>query len=68
MNDDENVPILTDWVWDCFQENRLDNLLDNDMDALSDRSRVARFVMVGIWCVQEDASLRPTMRKVSQML
>ncbi|KAL3850074.1 hypothetical protein ACJIZ3_011956 [Penstemon smallii] len=37
-------------------------------EALRDRERLERFLMVGIWCIQEDSSLRPTMRKASQML
>ncbi|KAK4492418.1 hypothetical protein RD792_003223 [Penstemon davidsonii] len=67
FGDGEN-PILTDWVWDCFQERRLDSLVNNDAEALRDRERLERFLMVGIWCIQEDSSLRPTMRKASQML
>ncbi|KAL9386262.1 hypothetical protein Peur_019386 [Populus x canadensis] len=27
-----------------------------------------RFLMIAFWCIQEDPSLRPTMRKVTQML
>ncbi|KAL7151774.1 hypothetical protein ABFS83_04G053500 [Erythranthe nasuta] len=64
-------PILTDWAWDCFAEGRIDRLVDNnddDVEALSDGRKVERFVMVGLWCVQEDANLRPTMRKACQML
>ena len=30
--------------------------------------RVERFVKIGIWCIQEDPSLRPSMKKVIQML
>ncbi|KAL8515453.1 hypothetical protein ACS0TY_014228 [Phlomoides rotata] len=29
---------------------------------------VERVVMVGIWCIQEDPSLRPSMRSVCQIL
>ncbi|GFP94412.1 g-type lectin s-receptor-like serine/threonine-protein kinase rlk1 [Phtheirospermum japonicum] len=61
-------PILTDWVWDCFVEGRLDALVENDAEALRDGQTFERFVRVGIWCIQEDASLRPTMRRVFQML
>ncbi|KAL2507949.1 receptor-like protein kinase 1 [Forsythia ovata] len=67
-NGDGENPILTDWVWDCFVEGRLDTLVKNDTEALNDKKRLERFVMVGIWCIQEDSSLRPTTRKVSQML
>ncbi|KAI5663798.1 hypothetical protein M9H77_23121 [Catharanthus roseus] len=61
-------PILNDWVWDCFQEGRLDSLVEDDFEALNDKKKLERFVKVGIWCIQEDSSLRPTMRKVCQML
>ncbi|KAM7497313.1 hypothetical protein LguiA_021727 [Lonicera macranthoides] len=60
--------ILTDWVWDCFQERKLEALVENDAEALNDMKILERFVMVGIWCIQEDPFLRPSMRKVSQML
>ncbi|KAL3519177.1 hypothetical protein ACH5RR_021766 [Cinchona calisaya] len=60
--------ILTDLVWDCFQERRLDTLVENDLEALNEKMMLERFVMVGIWCIQEDSSIRPTMRKASQML
>jgi serine/threonine protein kinase len=65
---EDNVIILVDWVWDCFQEKRLDILVEDDLEALADWKTMERFVKVGIWCVQEDANLRPTMRKVSLML
>nr|GLL31695.1 G-type lectin S-receptor-like serine/threonine-protein kinase LECRK3 [Ipomoea trifida] len=64
----DNKAILTDWVTDCFLEKRLDLLVENDDEALNDRENLEKFVMISIWCIQEDSSLRPTMRKVSQML
>ncbi|XP_022878621.1 G-type lectin S-receptor-like serine/threonine-protein kinase RLK1 [Olea europaea var. sylvestris] len=30
-------PILTDWVWDCFQDGTLDTLVKNDAEALNDK-------------------------------
>ncbi|XP_060196673.1 G-type lectin S-receptor-like serine/threonine-protein kinase LECRK3 [Lycium barbarum] len=60
--------ILTDWVLDCFQEGKLEALVQSDIEALNDRKQLERFVMVGIWCIQEDPMTRPTMRKVCQML
>ncbi|KAL1539594.1 G-type lectin S-receptor-like serine/threonine-protein kinase LECRK3 [Salvia divinorum] len=67
FGDGEN-PILTDWAWDCFEGGRLDALVRNEEEALRDMEMVERLVMVGLWCVQEDASLRPSMRKACQML
>ncbi|KAL5765054.1 hypothetical protein ACOSQ2_017648 [Xanthoceras sorbifolium] len=60
--------ILTDWAYDCYQERKLDALVENDLEAMTDMNMLERFVMVAIWCIQEDPSLRPTMRKVTQML
>ncbi|CAN4114040.1 unnamed protein product [Withania somnifera] len=60
--------ILTDWVLDCFQEGKLEVLVGSDSEALNGKKQLERFVMVGIWCIQEDPSTRPTMRKVCQML
>ncbi|KAJ8565196.1 hypothetical protein K7X08_007772 [Anisodus acutangulus] len=71
LKDDENYgpeAILTDWVLDCYQEGKLEALVESDIEALNDKKQLERFVMVGIWCIQEDPSKRPTMRKVCQML
>ncbi|KAL7174678.1 hypothetical protein ACSBR2_033846 [Camellia fascicularis] len=65
---EEDREILTYWACDCFQKGKLDTLVENDMEALNDWKRLERFLMVAIWCIQEDPSLRPTMRKVTQML
>ncbi|KAL8093235.1 hypothetical protein AgCh_035213 [Apium graveolens] len=56
--------ILTDWVWDCFQEGRIVDLVKSDEDILSEWGKVEIFVKVGLWCVEEDPSLRPTMRQM----
>ncbi|PWA35423.1 bulb-type lectin domain-containing protein [Artemisia annua] len=65
---DEYGAILTDWAWDCYQEKRLGVLVENDSEALVDVKKLKTFVMVGLWCIQENPSLRPTMRIVIQML
>ncbi|KAI3738749.1 hypothetical protein L2E82_28875 [Cichorium intybus] len=67
-SDNEGVAVLTDLAWDCYQEGRLDAFVDDDLEALNDYKKLATFVMVGLWCVQENLVLRPTMRKVIQML
>ncbi|KAJ0021462.1 hypothetical protein Pint_31255 [Pistacia integerrima] len=51
-----------------FGERQLSTLVEDDPDAISDMDKLQRFVKVAIWCIQEDLSLRPTMRKVIQML
>nr|DAD29982.1 TPA_asm: hypothetical protein HUJ06_031450 [Nelumbo nucifera] len=64
----EEEAILTDWAYDCYQHGRLDALVENDTDAMNDMIRLERLVKVAIWCIQEEPSLRPTMKKVTQML
>ncbi|KAF3974619.1 hypothetical protein CMV_002069 [Castanea mollissima] len=49
-------------------EGVLDALVEHDVEVLNDREKLEKFVMVAIWCIQEDPSLRPTMRRVTQML
>jgi hypothetical protein len=65
---EEEKAILTDWAYDCYREANLDVLVEFDGQALDDRKTLERLVMVAIWCIQEDPSLRPTMRRVIQML
>ena len=65
---EEGGAILTDFAFDCYLSDRLDSLVNDDMEALSDIARLKRFVTVALWCVQEDPSHRPTMRMVTQML
>ncbi|CAN6556018.1 unnamed protein product [Malus baccata var. baccata] len=64
----EESAILTYWVYDCYVDGGLDAVVDYEVEALGDRTTLEKFVMVAIWCIQEDPSLRPTMRKVVQML
>lgn len=60
--------ILTDWAYDCFMNGRLDALVEGDAEGLGDRTKLKNLVMIAFWCIQEDPSLRPTMKKVTQML
>ncbi|TKY68746.1 G-type lectin S-receptor serine/threonine-protein kinase RLK1 [Spatholobus suberectus] len=66
--EDEEKAILTEWAYDCYVEGALHALVENDKEALDDMEMVEKFVMIALWCVQEDPGLRPTMRNVTQML
>ncbi|CAA7030866.1 unnamed protein product [Microthlaspi erraticum] len=63
----ENV-ILIDWAYDCFREKRLDDLIEDDLEAIDDMETVERYVKIAIWCIQEELEMRPNMRTVTQML
>ncbi|XP_010245281.1 PREDICTED: G-type lectin S-receptor-like serine/threonine-protein kinase LECRK1 [Nelumbo nucifera] len=66
---DVNVPedeiVLTDWVYDCFKAGELQKLVG---DEVVDKKRLERMVSVGLWCIQDEPSLRPFMKKVVLML
>ena len=65
---EEEKAILTDWAYDCYREGALDALVEYNVEELDDKEKLEGYVMVAIWCIQEDPSLRPTMRRVTQML
>ncbi|KAK3439476.1 hypothetical protein EUGRSUZ_C04349, partial [Eucalyptus grandis] len=60
--------VLVDWAYDCYHDGSVLKLVENDEEASSDIKRVRRFVMTALWCIQEDPALRPTMKKITQML
>ncbi|KAL5567261.1 hypothetical protein UlMin_030425 [Ulmus minor] len=66
--EDESQMVLADWAYDCFIDGKLNLLLQGDDEALADLNRVEKYVMVAIWCIQENPSLRPSMKKVARML
>nr|KYP40903.1 Putative receptor protein kinase ZmPK1 [Cajanus cajan] len=57
-----------DWAYRCYSQGKVVKLVENDEEAKNDMKRVEKVVMVAIWCIQEDPSLRPSMKKVTQML
>ena len=59
---------MIDWAYECYKDKKLDKLIENDKEASNDMKWLERLVIVTIWCIQEDPSLRPSMKKVTQML
>ena len=66
--EDEHKMVLIDWAYDCFHRKSLELLVEDDEEAQIDIKRVEEYVKIGIWCIQEDPSARPTMKQVVQML
>lgn len=66
--EDEKEVILSDWAYDCHDEGKIHLLIVDDEEAQDDFKRVEKFVSIGLWCIQEDPSLRPNMKRVVQML
>ena len=65
---EEERVILTDWAYDCLMEGRIDALVEEDKEAMADKSRLKNWVMIAIWCIQEHHEMRPTMKTVMHML
>ncbi|KAM7488612.1 hypothetical protein LguiB_026096 [Lonicera macranthoides] len=59
---------LTDLVLLCMRSGKLEIVARHDAEVLSDFKRFERMVKVGVWCVHPDPFLRPSMKKVTQML
>ncbi|KAL5560364.1 hypothetical protein UlMin_036575 [Ulmus minor] len=52
----EEKVVLVKWVYDCF------------LDAEVEKNELQRMIKIGLWCIQEEPSLRPSMKKVVLML
>ncbi|KAJ0976594.1 hypothetical protein J5N97_012068 [Dioscorea zingiberensis] len=62
---DADEIILSDWVYSCYLAGELEKLtLDEDVDMME----FERVVKVGLWCIQTDPTLRPSMKNVIIML
>ncbi|GMJ03567.1 hypothetical protein like AT5G24080 [Hibiscus trionum] len=61
----ENEQVLVHWVYDCFKANEVEKLVRNEEIT---NSKLERTIKVGLWCTQDEASSRPSMKKVILML
>ncbi|KAG6404377.1 hypothetical protein SASPL_136623 [Salvia splendens] len=61
----EDEAILEEWAYDCYSSRKIGSLVGDEM---VEERKVERMVKIGIWCVQYDLSLRPTMKRVLLML
>ncbi|PRQ35231.1 putative protein kinase RLK-Pelle-SD-2b family [Rosa chinensis] len=60
--------ILADWAYDCYKHKKLHLLLEKNDEAIEDIKMMEKYVMIAMWCIQENPSLRTTMKKTFQML
>ncbi|XP_062015076.1 G-type lectin S-receptor-like serine/threonine-protein kinase LECRK2 [Rosa rugosa] len=66
--EDEDQIILADWAYDCYKHTKLHLLLEKNDEAIEDIKMMEKYVMIAMWCIQEDPSLRPTMNETIHML
>ncbi|KAE8714922.1 hypothetical protein F3Y22_tig00110187pilonHSYRG00266 [Hibiscus syriacus] len=62
----EEEAVLEEWVYRCFQTGELRKLLVGD--EVVEEKQLERMVRVGLWCVLDEPTLRPSMKKVLLML
>ncbi|KAK9110450.1 hypothetical protein Sjap_018510 [Stephania japonica] len=68
MNRSEYEAVLADWVYECFENGELGKLVSSEDQQEVDMNRFDRAVRVALWCIQDEPSLRPSMKKVVLML
>ncbi|KAL7249380.1 hypothetical protein ACSBR1_011554 [Camellia fascicularis] len=59
--------VLSNWVYKCFAERELNKLMvvgDEEVDM----ETLENMVKVGLWCIQDEPALRPSMKSVVLML
>ncbi|KAK2987459.1 hypothetical protein RJ640_022528 [Escallonia rubra] len=61
----EDEAILEEWVYQCYENRQLSKLVGDEQ---VDERKVDRMVKVALWCIQEEPSLRPSIKKVLLML
>ena len=61
----EEESILEEWAYHCFEARELRKLASG-IDV--DKRQLERMVKVGLWCILDESSLRPSMKKVLLML
>ncbi|KAI8535883.1 hypothetical protein RHMOL_Rhmol10G0209200 [Rhododendron molle] len=62
----EDEAVLEDWVYDCYEARELGKLGGEEEEV--DMRKLERMVKVGLWCIQDESSLRPSMKKVLLMI
>ncbi|PON76274.1 S-receptor-like serine/threonine-protein kinase [Parasponia andersonii] len=66
---DVNVPereaILADWVYERFRANEVKNLVQDEQ---VNEQELNRMLKIGLWCIQEEPTIRPAMKNVVAML
>ncbi|KAI8535877.1 hypothetical protein RHMOL_Rhmol10G0208400 [Rhododendron molle] len=62
----EEEAVLEDWVYDCYEAKELGKLVGEEEEV--DMRKLERMVKVGLWCIQDEPSLRSWMKKVLLMI
>ncbi|KAL2528161.1 receptor-like protein kinase 1 [Forsythia ovata] len=61
----EDEAILEEWVYNIYEAKEISKLVG---DEEVDEKKLERIIKIGIWCIQDEPTLRPSMKKVLLML
>ncbi|XP_031131781.1 receptor-like serine/threonine-protein kinase SD1-7 [Ipomoea triloba] len=64
----DRVSNLLGYAWDLWIEGKISDLIDQTMDKMISVIEATRYIQVGLLCVQDSATDRPTMTDVVSML
>lgn len=66
----EDEIVLEYWAYTCFETGNLKKLVgeDDEEEEEVDKTKLERMIKIAIWCIQDDPSLRPSIKKVMLML
>ncbi|KAB1206914.1 L-type lectin-domain containing receptor kinase IX.1 [Morella rubra] len=59
---------IIEWVWELYGTGKLLDAADPKLCGHFDEQQMERLMVVGLWCVHPDYTLRPSIRKVVRVL
>ncbi|KAK8613555.1 hypothetical protein V6N13_101314 [Hibiscus sabdariffa] len=59
---------LVDWVWDLYGKQRLLDAADEQLHMGFDGKQMECLLMVGLWCVNPNPNLRPSINQANLVL
>ncbi|KAL7595703.1 hypothetical protein Lser_V15G30804 [Lactuca serriola] len=65
---DENGTMMTDWVWDLWEDKELVAAADPNLMGRFHRMDMEMMLMAGLICVHPNYEMRPTMKEAMRML
>lgn len=64
INAPEDEAILAEWVYNCFKANEVLKLVPEEVE----EQTLERMIKIGLWCIEKEPAVRPSMKEVVQML
>ncbi|KAL5562742.1 hypothetical protein UlMin_032489 [Ulmus minor] len=68
VNFDEARASLVSWVWECYGNERLLDVVDERLCMEFNAKEMESLLIVGLWCVHPDHKSRPSIRQAIQVL